>query len=381
MLYFIGIPISSQASLCDVDTKTVTDNVRKDIRSCQRNGIIRINSITQKRRHHKATAKEMTKSCHHSSSDRKKKDIENGGMQTQMSGREMTCHASLVGSNKEKKYVLDVEMYRHNQAAFQHDVCRFMIRNCRPIRRLPMWHDTPVSLFQLFLAVHQRGGYLQVCDQRDWTAVYIEVTADHRSSSRGMLAKQYYKRNLLPYELYISGHDYKEALTQSKPKNSLLGNSRGSFSQDPADHTDQDPGSDSQSTDSDRTEGDTELDEVKGILGQMDNITAQCDFSYLDDTEHTELQHSSLVMFYDESSDRRLDDYRLADTASEFGVADTPGEDATQEVPDLCSLVSSDGGEEGEDVSVGLNVEEMLQDVAVMQREIDQLEENMYEPW
>ena len=57
------------------------------------------------------------------------------------------------------------------------------------------------------------------------------------------------------------------------------------------------------------------------------------------------------------------------------------GEDATQEVPDLCSLVSSDGGEEGKDVSVGLNVEEMLQDVAVMQREIDQLEENMSEPW
>ena len=31
-------------------------------------------------------------------------------------------------------------------------------------------------------------------------------------------------------------------------------------------------------------------------------------------------------MFYDESRDGRLDDYRLADTASEFGVADTPGE-------------------------------------------------------
>ena len=96
--------------MCDVNTKTVTDNVRKDIRSCQRNGIIRINNTTQKRRHHKATAKEMTKSCQHSSSDRKKKDTENGGMQTQIGGCEMKCHASLVGGNKEKKYVLDVEV-------------------------------------------------------------------------------------------------------------------------------------------------------------------------------------------------------------------------------------------------------------------------------
>ena len=37
--------------------------------------------------------------------------------------------------------------------------------------------------------------------------------------------------------------------------------------------------------------------------------------------------------------------------------------------------------EEGEDVSGGLGVEEMLQDVAAMQREIDELEAALPECW
>jgi len=36
--------------------------------------------------------------------------------------------------------------------------------------------------------------------------------------------------------------------------------------------------------------------------------------------------HSSLVTFYDDSPDDRLNDYTLADTATEFGLADDPGE-------------------------------------------------------
>ena len=51
--------------------------------------------------------------------------------------------------------------------------------------------------------------------------------------------------------------------------------------------------------------------------------------------------------------------------------------DTTQEVPDLGSLVSSDGEDQVADMSVGLDVDEMLQDVAAMQREIDDLGDDL----
>ena len=49
-----------------------------------------------------------------------------------------------------------------NEKAFEHDVRRFMTRNDRTIRSTPVWHNVPVSLFQLFLAVHERGGFQKV---------------------------------------------------------------------------------------------------------------------------------------------------------------------------------------------------------------------------
>ena len=53
--------------------------------------------------------------------------------------------------------------------------------------------------------------------------------------------------------------------------------------------------------------------------------------------------------------------------------------DTTQEVPDLGSLVSSDG--EDVEMSVGLDVDEMLQDVAAMQREIEDLGDDLSGTW
>ena len=49
-----------------------------------------------------------------------------------------------------------------NEKAFEHDVRRFMTRNNRTIRSTPIWHNVPVSLFQLYLAVHERGGFQKV---------------------------------------------------------------------------------------------------------------------------------------------------------------------------------------------------------------------------
>jgi len=53
-------------------------------------------------------------------------------------------------------------MYKKNAKAFEHDLHRFMSRNGLKIRATPVWNTVPVRLFQLFLAVYERGGFLQV---------------------------------------------------------------------------------------------------------------------------------------------------------------------------------------------------------------------------
>ena len=53
-------------------------------------------------------------------------------------------------------------MYKRNERAFEHDVTRFMLRNGFKMSSGPLWQNQRVSLFQLFLAVHERGGYAQV---------------------------------------------------------------------------------------------------------------------------------------------------------------------------------------------------------------------------
>jgi hypothetical protein len=53
-------------------------------------------------------------------------------------------------------------MYRRNERAFEHDVTRFMLRNGLKMGKVPCWQNQRVSLFQLFLAVHEQGGYQQV---------------------------------------------------------------------------------------------------------------------------------------------------------------------------------------------------------------------------
>lgn len=55
-----------------------------------------------------------------------------------------------------------LQMYKRNEAAFEHDVRRFMSRHGQQIRNTPVWHNVPVTLFQLYLSVNERGGFLQV---------------------------------------------------------------------------------------------------------------------------------------------------------------------------------------------------------------------------
>lgn len=54
------------------------------------------------------------------------------------------------------------QMYRRNEKAFEHDVRRFMDRNGMRIGASPVWQNTPITLFQLFITVLELGGFHSV---------------------------------------------------------------------------------------------------------------------------------------------------------------------------------------------------------------------------
>lgn len=132
--------------------------------------------------------------------------------------KQLNESVSLINHSKEEKFQLDIEMYRNNERAFEHDVIRFMKRNSQTIRENPVWQNVPVSLFELFLAVYERGGYEQVTrsSRGGWNSIYKEVTGVHKSG--GQVAKSFYYKNLLPYELYISGQEYAEYFKSENEK-------------------------------------------------------------------------------------------------------------------------------------------------------------------
>ncbi|XP_052246754.1 uncharacterized protein LOC127855321 isoform X2 [Dreissena polymorpha] len=130
----------------------------------------------------------------------------------QFSQSKLRITNTLVGKTKEEKYSMDLDMYKKNERAFEHDVYRFMLRHGRKIRSIPIWHNVPVRLFQVFLAVHERGGFDQVTRKKQWNAIFKELTEQHNVTS-GVQAKKFYLRNLYPYELYMSGKDFKSCFS------------------------------------------------------------------------------------------------------------------------------------------------------------------------
>lgn len=54
---------------------------------------------------------------------------------------------------------LSFQMYLENHDRFERDVRAFMVGNGRPIHKLPLWENHSIGLFELFLAVHEFGGY------------------------------------------------------------------------------------------------------------------------------------------------------------------------------------------------------------------------------
>jgi hypothetical protein len=70
-------------------------------------------------------------------------------------------------------------MYKKNEKAFIHDLSRFMTRNNVHVRLTANWHHVPVGAFQLFLAVHERGGFHEVIIlpvQEGWLVWFMAVS-------------------------------------------------------------------------------------------------------------------------------------------------------------------------------------------------------------
>ncbi|XP_071102133.1 uncharacterized protein [Haliotis cracherodii] len=276
---------------------------------------------------------------------------------------------SLVSHSKEEKLVLDVQMYQRNERAFEHDVLRFMKRNDIAFRGLPRWQNTSISLFQLFLAVHERGGYDQVCSTRGgWVQVYKELT---ECANSGEVAKRYYRRNLYPYELFIRGKDFskilpskhkhcdkktktvtKEAsLAESMPfRDSSLRLDDSCVRVDPA----------SSSVGSFVSEKSVDLMEMLGDLEASGNLCC-----LEEDVLMSKTKLGIDITFFDESPQRpgrSSQHIKVADTASEFGHAAIPNSnDGAQEVPDI-SISSSQSSNEGD---------QLLHEMQALQEGID----------
>ncbi|RUS73803.1 hypothetical protein EGW08_018442 [Elysia chlorotica] len=123
--------------------------------------------------------------------------------------------SSLIGTSKEERFMLDVQMYKTNEMAFEKDVECFMFSHGLSLSSPPIWHNVKVNIFSIFLAVYERGGYEKVCENHQWGVVYNEVT--HQQTNKGSsVVKRFYSRNIYAYELFVTGQDFDLAVKALK---------------------------------------------------------------------------------------------------------------------------------------------------------------------
>ncbi|XP_045169303.2 uncharacterized protein LOC123532031 [Mercenaria mercenaria] len=237
--------------------------------------------------------------------------------------------------SKEEKFSIDLDMYRKNEKAFEHDVRRFMSRNGQSIRNTPVWHTVPVRLFQLYLAVHERGGFQQVNKKKQWTSVYKELTEQQHVSS-GAVAKKYYLNNLYPYELYITGKSYQDVLSGRKRQVSKSRQKRKSETSILVEKTLQTiPTEKNVTTDLSpvlfKEDGTTFSQDIEAILDQLEE-----DYSPQDQNKERSCKKPGLK-FHDDNTDSQSQEVHKV--PSEFHPS-TTGDDV-QQVPNDC--FSGDG--------------------------------------
>ncbi|XP_077864245.1 uncharacterized protein LOC144349565 [Saccoglossus kowalevskii] len=128
--------------------------------------------------------------------------------------------SSLLNRSKEEKFTADVQALQNQDHEFSNTLTHFMETRGMPIKRLPNWQGVPVSLYQLYMQVKEMGGYHRVCViPGGWSIIYREATGICKAGSGATTAKNYYQRNILPYELYKGGKNY-EIVTTQKTENS-----------------------------------------------------------------------------------------------------------------------------------------------------------------
>ncbi|XP_046580547.1 uncharacterized protein LOC124288033 isoform X2 [Haliotis rubra] len=282
---------------------------------------------------------------------------------------------SLVSHSKEEKLVLDVQMYQRNERAFEHDVLRFMKRNKMTFRGLPRWQNTSISLFQLFLAVHERGGYEQVCSTRGgWVQVYKELT---ECTNSGEVAKRYYRRNLYPYELFIKGKDFQKILPSKHSGKKRKDVTKETSFAECVPYMDSSQRLDDSSVGVDR--GSSPFESIVSeksvnlmeMLGDLETSANLCCLE--EDVLMGKAKLGIEITFFDESPQRpgRSSQYlKVADTASEFGYAAIPNSsDGAQEVPDV-SLVSSGSSSDDGD--------QLIHEMQALQEGIDLVDGEMH---
>ncbi|XP_050418247.2 AT-rich interactive domain-containing protein 4B [Patella vulgata] len=245
---------------------------------------------------------------------------------------------SLLNKTKEERYCLDVEMYTKNERAFEHDVLRFLMRNDIKYKGLPKMQNAPESMFQIYLAVHERGGYTEVCKKRQWMTVCREVVNTHIIGSSSNCIKNFYERYLYPYELYIKGEDFASYIKDYSNKKTVR--KKGSIPPPPT--------VDQSSTDSNKqllitaspiqglpvsdTAGNFELlsecsADIQEMLDNLEKEESLCGLE--EDVTAAKNKLGIDITFFDESPPVK-DDVK---TPSEFEEADLPIESA-QEVPE-----------------------------------------------
>ncbi|CAH1789974.1 unnamed protein product [Owenia fusiformis] len=276
---------------------------------------------------------------------------------------QLSFNTSLVGRTKEEKFALDIEMYTRNEKAFEHDVRRFMDRNNRKISRLPCWQGINITLFQLFLAVYDRGGFKKVKSYKGgWQGVYNELTGMNSHAGGGNVAASYYTRNMLPYELYISGRNFKKHLKKSQPK---APKQRMKKTKEKAQIV---PDGDVEFPLSDFEDLLDVEQELQGMLGDLDEADPLQTAGLAVSIKRTK---GIPVAFYDDSPNEQTPSFQEANTASEFGphAAMPEGE---QEVPSGVIFSEEDNSHDTieEDNSQDVQV---FHEMQALEHEIDEL--------
>ncbi|XP_059159132.1 AT-rich interactive domain-containing protein 4B-like [Physella acuta] len=278
--------------------------------------------------------------------------------------RELQCldfPTSLLDVSKEERFILDLEMYTRNQRLFEHDVIRFMSRNGLKLALAPIWQKMEVSIFSLYLAVHERGGYSQVCERHLWHSVYMEVVQQPNKQG-GSLAKRFYKRNLYPYELYVNGQDYsfivQELASSSKQKCTEVVFKHTSCSEDRFSTGEEE---------FDSPDVLKHLDELDKILKSLENGEDADNEDRLVPVLETNQQLISGHDWSNYGSPLEMDV-----TGSDKGIAAEPEEKA-QVVPELDFPSSVESSEASDDNQILHEMQALQYDMDVLQNEIDQL--------